>query len=90
LPDSHAKIDRVDRFDIPGDPTSQHMANAARPGQHSQQHVAPLVENVYGYLERAIVPLMDEIEWSREELTSKQNAIREADKLIADIEDGSV
>jgi hypothetical protein len=93
LPDGHAEMDRMDRFDIPGDPTSQRMAmfaNAARPGQRSQQYVAPLVENVYGYFERAIVPLMDEIERSREELTSEQNAIREADKLIADIEDGSV
>jgi len=86
-------MDRMDRFDIPGDPTSQRMAmfaNAARPSQCSQQYVAPLVENVYGYFERAIVPLMDEIELSREELASEQNAIREADKLIADIEDGSV
>lgn len=93
LQDSHAEMDMMDRFDIPGDPTSQRMAmfaNAARPGQRSQQYVAPQVENVYGYFERAIVPLMDEIERSREELASEQNAIREADKLIADIEDGTV
>jgi hypothetical protein len=48
LQDSHAEMDMRDQFDIPGDPTSQQMAmfaNAAHPGQRSQQYVALVVKN---------------------------------------------
>ena len=48
-PETHGR----DRFDIPGDRTSQRLAilaDAAQPGQRYRQYVAPVVENLKGIL----------------------------------------
>lgn len=77
-------------YDIPGDPISQHfaiMADAAREGHRSGQYLTPVVENVQGYFERSMVPLMEEIENSREMCTLDGAAMAEADNLIRTLED---
>ena len=93
LADEHPGIDIRDRFNIPGDCTSDRMAvfaDAARTGQRSHQYVAPVVENVNGYFERAMLPLIHEIEQCKEQLRQDQNFMGEADELIRAVEDGIV
>ena len=80
-----------DQFDIPGDRTSQQLAilaNAAQPGQRSQQYVAPVLENLNGYFERAMLPLMEEIEQCSEQRKLDQCVLEQTDDLMADIKNG--
>ena len=83
--------EHLDRFDILGDHTSEWMAvfaDAARIGQRSHQSVAPVVENVNGYFERAMLPFIHEIKQCKEQLRQDQNFMGEADELIRAIENG--
>ena len=57
-------------FTVPGVRTSERLgllADAARVGNWSQQYSVPLVENWHGFIQRAIIPLLEEIEQSKEE-----------------------
>jgi hypothetical protein len=86
-PETHGR----DRFDIPGDRTSQRLAvlaDAAQPGQRSRQYVAPVLENLNGYFERAMLPLIEEIEQCSEQQKLDQCVLEQADDLMADIKNG--
>ena len=89
----HPELDPRTAFDIPGDPVSQRfavLADAAHTGHHSGEYVAPVVENVGGYIERAMHPLMHEIKEGMKMVPLDQAAMAEGDNLIRDLEDGSL
>ena len=91
--EEYPDLDPRTAFDISGDPTSERfaiLADAARTGHRSGQYVAPVVKNVQGHFERAMHPLMDEIQDSKEMLALDQAAIADADNLIAALEDTAV
>jgi hypothetical protein len=80
-------------FDIPGDPISQRftiLADAARPGHHNGQYVGPVVQNVQGYFERAMRPLIQEIEECQELIGYDEASIAEVDDLMSALEDGTL
>ena len=64
------------------------FTDAARTGQQSHQYVAPIVENVNRYFERAMLPLIHEIEQCKEQLGQDQKFMGEADELIRSVENG--
>ena len=48
------------------------------------------MENWHGFIQRAIIPLLEEIEPSKEEQKLEISALEEVDKLLADLENGNV
>lgn len=89
----HPDLDPRAAFDIPGDPVSRQfaiLADAARTGHRSGEYAAPAVENIGGYIERAMHPLMHETEERMMMVHFDEAAMEEADNLVTDLENGLV
>jgi hypothetical protein len=82
-----------DRFTIPGDRTSARLgrfADAARLGNRTREYVAPLVDNWNGYIQRSLVPLVDEVEECEEQRNLELLALHKSEDLIDDLWHGSL
>jgi len=89
----YPQLDPRTACDVPGDPISRCfavLADAARPGHRNGQYVAPMVENVQGYFERAMCPLIQEIEECQEMMGYDERSIAEADDLMRALENGTL
>lgn len=93
LGEVHPDLDPRTAFDIPDDPISRRftiLADAARDDHRGGEYSAPATENIGGYLERAMRPLMDEIEQGMEMTRLDEAAIVEAYDLLVALEDGFI
>ena len=89
----HPELDPRTVYNTPEDPVSRRftiLADAARIGHRSGEYAAPAVENIGGYIERAMKPLMEEIEVGINMAHLDEAAIEEADKLVTYLEHGVV
>ena len=89
----HPELDPRTAFNTPKDPVSRRftiLADAACIGHRSGEYAALAVENIGGYIERAMHPLMDEMEEAMNMAHLDEAAIEEADKLVTHLEHGLV
>lgn len=91
--EEYPEADPRTAYDISGDAANQRfavLADAARTGHRSGKYVAPAVENVRGYFQRAINPLIDEVQDCKDMLPLDQAAVAGVNDLIQDLEDDTV
>jgi hypothetical protein len=81
------------KWDIPDDQMSRRMAilaDAARIGNRTHDHVASVVDLVHGYFERAMLPKMQDAEDFKDLQAADVEALDMLEDLIEDVEEGTV
>jgi hypothetical protein len=89
----HPNLDPCTAFNIPSDPVSRRLAilaDTARTGHHSREYAAPTVENIRGYMERAMHLLIHETEEWMMMVHFDEAAMEEADNLVTNLENDLV